>query len=250
LEPLQGFESLEVNWHVMITTKISPLSVLLVDDDSELIAMVAENLRNQGISADTVGTGREALEVLERVAPSVLVLDVMLPDANGIDLCRRLRSHGYNMPILMLTARSDPIDRVLGLEFGADDYLSKPFESRELVARIRALHRRIGGGQMEAGMLKFGELSIDLVGLRVVYSGVAVELTASEFKLLTALALEPAKPISREQLSKAIQPKGYLPLDRAVDVKIARLRKKLSDVSAGREWIITMRGLGYAFTGH
>ena len=234
----------------MISTKISPLSVLLVDDDTELIAMVAENLRNHGISADTVGTGREALQVLERIAPSVLVLDVMLPDANGIDLCRRLRSLGYNMPILMLTARTDPMDRVLGLELGADDYLSKPFESRELVARIRALHRRIGGGgQVDGGVLRFGELSIDMVGLRVVYAGVAVELTASEFKLLTALALEPAKSISREQLSKTIQPKGYLPLDRAVDVKIARLRKKLSEVSAGREWIITMRGLGYAFAG-
>ena len=224
--------------------------ILIVEDDERLASLTQEYLIRNGMQVAIETDGNRAIRRILSEQPDLVVLDVMLPDANGIDLCRRLRSLGYNMPILMLTARTDPMDRVLGLELGADDYLSKPFESRELVARIRALHRRIGGGgQVDGGVLRFGELSIDMVGLRVVYAGVAVELTASEFKLLTALALEPAKSISREQLSKTIQPKGYLPLDRAVDVKIARLRKKLSEVSAGREWIITTRGLGYAFAG-
>lgn len=233
----------------MFTRNSDRAGVLLVDDDDELVAMVAELLRNEGMHVHTAGSGRAALELLESLVPDALVLDVMLPDANGLDLCRRLRSQGCEIPILMLTAKIEPIDRVLGLELGADDYLGKPFEPRELVARIRALFRRGRSFQATNTALRFGDLEIDLMGFRVLYAGALVSLTSSEFKLLVALARQPGKPMSREALSAAVQPTGYVPLDRAVDVKVARLRKKLSAGCAGHEWMATVRGVGYVFTG-
>jgi DNA-binding response OmpR family regulator len=149
---------------------------------------------------------------------------------------------------LMLTARGDPIDRVLGLEIGADDYLGKPFEPRELVARVRALARRHRTAERRT-VLRFGELAIDLLGRRVTCAGVVLALTSTEFKLLAALAAQPGRPVTREALSAAVQPGSYMPLDRAVDVQVARLRKKLSASPGGADWIDTVRGEGYVFTG-
>lgn len=233
----------------MFTPQLGQASVLLVDDDAELVAMVAELLRGEAMQVRTAGSGRAALEALAGTAPDVLVLDVMLPDANGLELCRRLRSQNSDVPILMLTARGEPMDRVLGLELGADDYMGKPFDPRELVARIRALYRRGRGVSVAHSLLCFGELEIDLAALRVFFGDVPVPLSSAEFRLLVALARNAGKPVSREALSAAVQPGGYMPLDRAVDVQVARLRKKLSSASAGREWIATVRGAGYAFRG-
>jgi DNA-binding response OmpR family regulator len=224
------------------------VSVLLVDDDTELASMVGELLQREGMAFGCEATGTAGLASLQRAEPDVLLLDVMLPDANGMDLCRRLRGQGVDVPILMLTARGDPMDRVLGLEIGADDYLAKPFEPRELVARVRALARRRRLSERRT-VLRFGELSIDLLSRRAVCAGTTIALTTTEFKLLAALAGQPGQPLGREALSAAVQPGGYMPLDRAVDVQVARLRKKLRAAPGGIDWIDTVRGEGYVFTG-
>jgi DNA-binding response OmpR family regulator len=226
------------------------LHVLLVDDDTELALMVVEMLRREGMQAAHVETGSQGLAEVARAQPDVLVLDVMLPDANGLDLCRRLRAQRCHVPILMLTGRGDPQDRVLGLEIGADDYLGKPFEPRELVARVRALARR---SEMNAPptrdltLLQTGALRIDLLARRVTHADESLALTAIEFKLLVAFVAQPGMLLTRELLSAAVQPGNYVPLDRAVDVQVARLRKKLRVALGGADWIQTLRGEGYMF---
>ena len=172
----------------------------------------------------------------------------MLPDANGLDVCRRLRETGHDLPVLMLTARGDPFDRVLGLELGADDYLGKPFEPRELVARVRALTRRLQSATRRT-QLRFDGLTVDLLARRATCQNEPLALTSIEFKLLVALASRPGISLSRQELSAAVQPGSYMPMDRAVDVQVARLRKKLKPAPDGREWIETVRGEGYVFTG-
>ena len=224
------------------------ISALLVDDDHELAGMVLELLQREGVTAEHAPTGAAGLAALRRGAPDVLLLDVMLPDANGLDLCRRLRADGCELPILMLTARGDPMDRVLGLEIGADDYLAKPFEPRELVARVRALARRRRQAERRS-QLQFGELRIDLLGRHASWASTPLALTSTEFKLLATLAGQPGQAVSREALSAAVQPGSYTPLDRAVDVQVARLRKKLRAPPGGPDWIETVRGEGYVFTG-
>lgn len=229
---------------------ISPetVTVLMVDDDAELSAMVAELLQNQGMQVHCAGTAALGMAELARLQPDVLLLDLMLPDANGLDLCRRLRETGHDLPVLMLTARGDPFDRVLGLELGADDYLGKPFEPRELVARVRALTRRLQSATRRT-QLRFDGLTVDLLARRATCQNEPLPLTSIEFKLLVALASRPGLSLSRQELSAAVQPGSYMPMDRAVDVQVARLRKKLKPAPDGREWIETVRGEGYVFTG-
>jgi two-component system phosphate regulon response regulator OmpR len=229
---------------------ISPetVTVLMVDDDAELSAMVAELLQSQGMQVHRAGTATQGMAELARLQPDVLLLDLMLPDANGLDVCRRLRETGHDLPVLMLTARGDPFDRVLGLELGADDYLGKPFEPRELVARVRALTRRLQSAARRT-QLRFDGLTVDLLARRATCQNEPLPLTSIEFKLLVALASRPGISLSRQELSAAVQPGSYMPMDRAVDVQVARLRKKLKPAPDGREWIETVRGEGYVFTG-
>ncbi len=226
----------------------APVRVLMIDDDTELSEMVAELLGAQGMQARCAASAGAGLADLAREAPDVLILDLMLPDGNGLDICRRLREGGQDLPVLMLTARGDPFDRVLGLELGADDYLGKPFEPRELVARVRALARRSQAAARHT-QLRFAGLSIDLLARRALCAEVPLTLTTIEFKLLVALASQPGVCLSRQQLSQAVQPGQYMPMDRAVDVQVARLRRKLAPAPDGREWIETVRGEGYVFTG-
>jgi len=221
--------------------------VLIVDDDAELSAMVCELLQREGWATHTVLTGGDGERGLAALQPDVLLLDVMLPDASGYELCRRWRAEHPALGIVMLTARGDPLDRVLGLEIGADDYLAKPFEARELVARVRALLRRTAPGRAEAPLLRFDGLVVDLVKREVHCGTAALGLTSIEFKLLVTLARTPGRAWSRDQLSEAVQVGGYKPLDRSVDVQVARLRRKLRDASPGSDWIDTVRGEGYAF---
>jgi DNA-binding response OmpR family regulator len=233
---------------------MSQALVLIVDDDSELSAMLCELFAREGwatYAVLTVGDGERAL--VER-QPDAVLLDVMLPDGSGLDTCRRWRAQQPSLGILMLTARGDPMDRVLGLEIGADDYLPKPFEPRELVARMRALLRRQSPQRAESGVLRYQGLTIDLLKREVLATpsaaedtGRAVALTSVEFKLLVALARAPGQALSREQLCAAVQAGSYRPQDRTVDVQVARLRKKLRDASPGNEWIDTVRGEGYVF---
>lgn len=221
--------------------------VLVVDDDAELSAMLCELLTREGWAVHAVLTGGDGERALARLQPEVVLLDVMLPDANGLELCRRWRASHPSIGLLMLTARGDPLDRVLGLEIGADDYLAKPFEARELVARVRALLRRAAPGRAEAPLLRHAGMQIDLVRREVQAGGQVLTLTSVEFKLLVALARVPGQPLSREQLSEAVQAGSYRPQDRTVDVQVARLRRKLRDAAPGAEWIDTVRGEGYVF---
>jgi DNA-binding response OmpR family regulator len=221
--------------------------VLMVDDDAELSGMVCELLEREGWSVHSVLTAGDGERALSQGLPDAVLLDVMLPDANGFDVCRRWRAAHPGLGIVMLTARGDPMDRVLGLEIGADDYLPKPFEPRELVARVRALLRRQAPGRADAPQLRFDGLTIDLLKREVRAGNGTIALTSVEYKLLTALARTPGRPLTREQLSDAVQSGGYKPLDRTVDVQIARLRRKLADAAPGSEWIDTVRGEGYVF---
>lgn len=221
--------------------------VLIVDDDAELSAMVAELFLREGWAVHTVLTGGDGERALSQQRPDAVLLDVMLPDANGYDLCRRWRAAQPGLGLLMFTARGDPMDRVLGLEIGADDYLAKPFEPRELVARVRALLRRQAPGRADSAMLRFEGLSIDLLRREVLAEARVVGLTSIEYKLLVALAGAPGRALGREALSEAVQSGSYKPQDRTVDVQVARLRRKLREASPGTDWIDTVRGEGYVF---
>lgn len=214
--------------------------------------MLVTLLQAEGWATQAVFTARQADLVLAQSQPPVVLLDVMLPDASGMELCRRWRAAYPSLGILMLTARGDPMDRVLGLELGADDYLPKPFEKRELVARLRALIRRqasLAAPAAGAAALQwqFGGLTIHLLRREVLVNGQTVPLTSIEFKLLVELARVPGQAVSRQRLSDAVQASAYRPQDRTVDVQVGRLRRRLSSLMPGTEWIETVRGEGYAF---
>ncbi len=230
--------------HPMMTLPV----VLIVDDDAELSDMLVRLLQGEGWSARAAYSAAQAEAILAAGQPQVVLLDVMLPDASGMDLCRRWRSAYPGLGILMLTARGDPFDRVLGLELGADDYLPKPFEKRELVARLRALLRRQKPPAVPpATDLNFGSMTVHLLHREVRVDGVQIPLTGIEFKLLLVLARAPGQVVSRQQLSDAVQASAYRPQDRTVDVQVGRLRRRLAQALPGREWIETVRGEGYAF---
>lgn len=223
-------------------------SVLVVDDDVELSSMLVRLLEGEGWVARSAFNSLQAEKSLAADLPDVVLLDVMLPDASGMELCRRWRVAFPGLGILMLTARGDPLDRVLGLELGADDYLAKPFERRELVARLRALIRRQTPQTQALTMQwKFGAMTIHLLSREVQVHGDIVPLTGTEFKLLVEMARVPGKVVTRLQLSEAVQASAYRPQDRTVDVQVGRLRRRLAEVLPGAEWIETVRGEGYAF---
>lgn len=226
---------------------LDPPMILIVDDDAELAAMLVKLLSREGWVTRTALSTAAAESAMRLKLPEIVLLDAMLPDGNGFDLARRWRSVHPTLGIVMLTARGDPLDRVLGLEIGADDYLPKPFEPRELVARLRALLRRTAASRIETEILNFSGLSIDLLRREVTVGTRVVALTSIEFKLLLSLAKQPGKPLSRDDLSEAVQLGGYQPQERTVDVQIARLRRKLREASPGAEWIDTLRGEGYVF---
>jgi DNA-binding response OmpR family regulator len=225
--------------------------VLLVEDDVELGGLILRLLQPQALDlqwVQSLATARAALQAAERF--DAMVLDIMLPDGNGLDLCREVRASQPALPVLMLSARGDTLDRVLGLEIGADDYLAKPFEASELTARLRALLRR-GRLDATAGAVTRKQLSrlrIDLMAREASIDEAPLDLTTTEYKLLLALAEQPGVPISREALSRSVQPGSYVPSDRSVDVQVARLRKKLREADAHHEWVATVRGEGYVFT--
>ncbi len=222
--------------------------VLIVDDDVELSAMLTRLLEGEGWSASAVSSAAQADQALSTDLPDVVLLDVMLPDASGMELCRRWRGTYPGLGILMLTARGDPLDRVLGLELGADDYLAKPFEKRELVARLRALIRRqTPKPQAQALQLQFGVMTIHMLSREVQVNGQSIPLTGTEFKLLVEMAKVLGQVVTRQQLSDAVQASAYRPLDRTVDVQVGRLRRRLAKVLPGADWIETVRGEGYAF---
>lgn len=227
--------------------------ILIVDDDAELQGLLVRLLAQEGWAVESALTIKDGERLLAQHRPAVVLLDVMLADGNGLDMCRQWRAQQPDLGILMVSARGDPMDRVLGLEVGADDYLGKPFEKRELVARVRALLRRHRPAEAvptaaPLTAMVFDGLVIDLIRRTAVVDGKTIELSAIEYKLLVALAGAPGQPQSRDELSGAAQVGSYRPLDRSVDVQVSRLRRKLSGAASGREWISTVRGEGYVFS--
>ncbi len=221
--------------------------LLMIDDDTRLSAMLAEYLLGAGIKLDARATAREGLAALQRETYDALILDLMLPDAEGFDVCRQIRAHS-DIPILMLTARGEETDRVVGLELGADDYLPKPFGTRELLARLRALLRR-RKGEMPSGPppLVFGHLEIDKGARSVKVDGKPAVLTSYQFDLLVALAEHAGRVLSRERLMDLVKGEELEAFDRSIDVHISRIRAAVEADPRTPRRILTVRGAGYVF---
>ncbi len=226
--------------------------ILLVDDDPRLAEMVSEYLGAAGYRVTIAADGRAGLERLSRAPFDVMVLDLMLPDMDGLEVCRQVRASAAGaaeIPILMLTARGDAMDRVVGLELGADDYLPKPFEPRELLARLRALlrRRRSGGSNSAADVLRFGRLEIDRGAREARLDGEARPLTAYQFALLEALAGHAGRVLSREAIMDLVKGELLEAYDRSIDVHVSRIRQAIEDDPKKPRRIITVRGAGYVF---
>ncbi|MEO1469919.1 MAG: response regulator [Pseudomonadota bacterium] len=231
-------------------TETRPL-ILVVDDDPEIRRLVAEFLAREGLEVEEAADADAMDTVLARRRPDLIVLDLMLPGEDGLSICRRLRAAG-GPAILMLTAKSDEIDRVVGLEMGADDYLAKPFGPRELLARIRAVLRRTaetGTVQAASRRFAFDRFVVDLDARQLADdAGTAIVLTSGEFDLLACFVQRPRRVLSRDQILDRLRGRGAEPFDRTVDMLVSRLRRKLATASPEAELISTVRNGGYLFT--
>jgi DNA-binding response OmpR family regulator len=224
-----------------------PEHVLLIEDDEHLSAMLSEYLGTRGYTVTARATATDGLKLLHQGGFAALVLDIMLPDLDGFEVCRRVRAES-DIPILMLTARGDEMDRIVGLELGSDDYLPKPFNPRELLARLRAILRRRGlAGMTRTAPLRFGRLEIDRDARVVRVDGVERPLTSYQFELLCVLAVHAGRVMSREALMDRVRGEELEAFDRSIDVHIARIRAALEDDPRHPRRIITVRGAGYVF---
>ncbi len=231
-------------------------SVLMIEDDSRLATMVKDYLAQSGFDVTLAATAEAGLAALDGAAPALVILDLMLPDMDGLEVCRRIKNSGAAVPpaVLMLTAKGDPMDRIVGLEIGADDYLPKPFEPRELLARIRAVLRRGAGGVAPNGVvgaassvLRFGSLEIDRDARSVSVGGSARELTAYQFDLLVAMAERAGRVLSRDQIMEAVRGRELEAFDRSIDVHMGRIRQAIEADAKEPKRILTVRGVGYVF---
>lgn len=224
--------------------------VLVVDDDVELCDLVKEFLEPEGLQVEAVHNGNRGLERALTGEHALVVLDVMLPGMNGLDVLRKLRASS-TVPVLLLTARGQDVDRIVGLELGADDYLPKPFNPRELVARIRAILRRTRGeaGERQAPQttVRVGDVELNPATRTVLRKGEAVDVTAVEFNLLDVLLREAGRVVTRDELAKIALGRMFSPYDRSIDMHISKLRKKLGEDGRGGERIKTVRGVGYIY---
>lgn len=220
--------------------------ILIVEDDERLAVLTKEYLQANGMQVNVVGDGLSAIRLIRREQPDLVVLDLMLPGADGLAVCREVRTDFRN-PILMLTARTDDMDQVLGLEIGADDYVAKPVKPRVLLARIKALLRRVETDQSGAGRLEFGELVIDNAAREVSYQGEVVDLTSAEYDLLWLLASNAGTVLSREMIFEKLRGIQYDGQDRSIDVRISRIRPKVGDDPDNPRRIKTVRSKGYLF---
>ena len=222
--------------------------ILVIDDDVELCALVTEYLRAEGFQVDTAHEGKAGLSKALSAEHLLVVLDVMLPGLNGFDVLRKIRDSS-RIPVLLLTARGEDVDRIVGLEIGADDYLPKPFNPRELVARIRAILRRSQGKAHEAQIpevIRVGDVELDPATRVVLHRGKRVELTSVEFDLLQVLLREAGRVVTREALVDEVLGRKFSPFDRSIDMHVSKVRRKLED-SSSEEHIKTVRGAGYIF---
>jgi two-component system alkaline phosphatase synthesis response regulator PhoP len=220
-------------------------TVLVVEDEASLASTLSYNLRKNGFNVITAGDGVDGLQAARRAQPDLIVLDLMLPRMDGLDVCRRVRAES-DVPILILTAKDEEIDRVVGLEIGADDYLTKPFGMQELMARIRALLRR-AGSRSDAGRITAGSIDVDTRGRVVARAGKEVPLKPKEYELLFYLARNAGQVFTREQLLQHVWGYDFFGGSRTVDVHIRWLREKLEEDPAHPRHLITVRGVGYKF---
>lgn len=237
------------NYHAAMT-QIN--RILIIDDDVRLRELLLRYLDEQGFSARAVADGSAMDKALGLNHYHLLVLDLMLPGEDGLAILRRLRGSGENVPVILLTAKGDEIDRIVGLEMGADDYLCKPFNPRELVARIHAVLRRkgsqpVGAPELEEKSLSFGDCELNLATRVLLKAGVPISLSTAEFALLKALVTHPRHPLSRDKLMELARGRDHDPLDRAIDVQVSRLRKLVEPDPAQPRFIQTVWGHGYVF---
>jgi len=223
--------------------------LLLIDDDARLGTMVGDYLRGHGFEVDCAGSLAAGRERLKREDYDALLLDLMLPDGDGLELTRELRGDARlrRLPLLMLTARGEPMDRIVGLELGADDYLPKPFEPRELLARVKALLRRATPDDSAGEVLRFGRLEIDLGARQARLDGQVCELTSHQFDLLAVLARSPGRVLSRDRIMDALRGHPLEAFDRSIDVHISRIRAVIEDDPKSPQRVLTVRGAGYVF---
>ena len=223
----------------------------MIEDDARLAQMVAEYLGQSGFTVQHTGDGHSGLLALQASPPDLVILDLMLPDMDGLEVCRRIRSMPgvlAQIPVLMLTAKGDPMDRIIGLEIGADDYLPKPFEPRELLARIRAVLRRRGEGLPQISKhLRFGTLEIDRDARTVTVTGQVCDLTSYQFDLLVALAERAGRVLTRDQIMEAVRGRELDAFDRSIDVHMGRIRAAIELDAKDPKRILTVRGVGYVF---
>ncbi|SCK36547.1 DNA-binding response regulator, OmpR family, contains REC and winged-helix (wHTH) domain [Variovorax sp. HW608] len=232
---------------------MSTPQLLMIEDDTRLAQMVGEYLTQSGFGFSHAADGATGLEMLQQRTPDLVILDLMLPDTDGLEVCRRIRAlpNGLaKVSVLMLTAKGDPMDRIIGLEIGADDYLPKPFEPRELLARIRAVLRRRGESQADAAapsVMRFGSLEIDRNARTVTVGGEPADLTSYQFDLLTAMAERAGRVLTRDQIMEAVRGRELEAFDRSIDVHMGRIRAAIEADAKNPKRILTVRGVGYVF---
>src|SRR5438445_1985341 len=221
-------------------------TILVVDDEPKIVELARDYLEHAGFAVRTAADGRAALDVARREHPDLIVLDLGLPGLDGVDVTRQLRRDS-NLPVIMLTAGDDELDKLLGLELGADDYLTKPCSPRELVARVRAVLRRADASAEPATVeiIRAGDLTLDLPRMRAELAGRSIDLTATEFQLLAALARQPGRIFTRSQLLDAVHGVAFESYERAIDTHIKNIRRKLEPAPRRPRYILTVYGMGY-----
>jgi two-component system alkaline phosphatase synthesis response regulator PhoP len=222
-------------------------TILVVDDEVRITQLVRDYLVHDGYAVIAAGDGRSALALYRAEKPDLVVLDLGLPELDGLDVARELRKTG-NTPIIILTARAEETDKLIGLELGADDYITKPFSPKELVARVRAMLRRVDNASSRGQVVQVADMTIDLSRMRVTVAGRQVELSATEFELLMALAQQPGRIYTRAQLLDSVRGVAFESYERAIDAHIKNIRRKLEIDPHTPRYVLTVHGVGYKFT--
>ena len=223
--------------------------VLIVEDDHAMSIALRDGLQFEGHTVMVATDGKSGLAMAEASSPDIVILDVMLPTMSGLDVCKQLRSAGNSVPIIMLTARGQEVDKVVGLKIGADDYVTKPFSFMELSARMEAILRRQGATPDDETVYRFGDVEVDFDELKATRGGEPLELTPREFKLLRQFVANRGSVLTRERLLAAVWGYHVVPVTRTVDMHVAKLRKKVEDDPESPTHIVTVHGVGYKFTG-
>ena len=227
----------------------NPAKILVVEDEPNMVAGLRDNFEFEGYEVITARDGIEGLERALAESPDLVVLDVMMPRMSGLEVCRQLRAKRASIPIIMLTARGQEVDKVVGLELGADDYVTKPFSIRELLARVRAILRRTAAVPNNQGQHSFGDVEVDLHRRRVLRSGKLLDISSKEFELLKYFICHPGETLSRDRLLEEVWGYDNYPTTRTVDTHLVRLRQKLEPDPEQPQYFITVHGTGYQFVG-